>query len=635
MNKSAVLEPTVAHPQNAALDSWWEKSVKPSAQQKILQTINFNVTKFDDKARTFRAIASTACIDRQGDIIVQAGWELENFKNNPVIPWAHDYYTPPVGRAIEVGVVDGVLQFTYQAPPAGMYDLADTVWNLFRNGFLFSFSVGFIPKDTEGEPSWEGNTYTVCELLEISAVVVPANPQALALAAKMGVINTAQAKQLVTKLHEAAKGLEDVISVDTKVEEPTATEEIKVVEPDEDNTEKVEVHVDPVELKDLAAVKSFNDRLDSMAKIMERVMEKLEGTETVEKGALSASLPVNDDKDTKWDSGEAVAAIKKWSSDDKGDIDFKKYSKAFLWCDPDNKDKQGGYKLPVADVFGSDLKVVWNAVKAVMAVLNGGRGGVDIPDTDREAVYAQVKKYYKKFDEQVPPLKSLTDFETKSHNEDSMGEITMSKDMGEGSGGGSALTPTQMTHVKEAHDYLLNMVDTLSTHADALDGHVKTLAAHAALIHKKTDMLVPHIKTLSDLLDHSPDETSLDDKKPGAKEDSVSDDGISGNSHMGDDSGEQATKPKALEATDSKSLPTDAKTKTEDASGEVKSTEESGDGADHEATEEAPKEEVVETPAEDAGADDLTPEEVDPEALTDEQVEEIAKAVNDALAVSK
>lgn len=208
MTKKMTTEETAA--KNMA--KWWGKSsVAPQQANKILQTITFNLGSFDDENRTFKAIGSTPCVDRQGDIIQQDGWELENFKANPVIPWAHDYYQPPVARAIEVGVSDGVLQFVCQFPQEGLYPFADTIWNLYRNQFMFAFSVGFIPEEPEDGWSWEGNTFGKCELLEISAVVVPANPQALALAAKSGVINTSQTKQLISKLQGTVTNLEDIL----------------------------------------------------------------------------------------------------------------------------------------------------------------------------------------------------------------------------------------------------------------------------------------------------------------------------------------------------------------------------------------------------------------------------------------
>lgn len=222
MTKTKTLSATVAAKPvvTEVVNEWWAKSLTPPKQQnKILQVINFNLGSFDDKNRSFLAIGSTPCVDRQGDVVKQDGWDLTNFKNNPVIPWAHDYYQPPVARATEIGVTDGVLQFVCQFPPAGLYEFADTIWNLYRNQFMFAFSVGFIPEEPEDGYSWEGNEFAKCELLEISAVVVPANPQALALAAKQGIIDTAQTRQLISKLEHTTISLKDILSATASEDE--------------------------------------------------------------------------------------------------------------------------------------------------------------------------------------------------------------------------------------------------------------------------------------------------------------------------------------------------------------------------------------------------------------------------------
>lgn len=119
--------------------------------------------------------------------------------------------------------------------------------------------------------------------------------------------------------------------------------------------------------------------------------------------AITSNLPTAD-PDTKWDAGEAIKAIKAYASDDDGNIDFSKYEKAFFWVVSAADDKQGDYKLPFATVIDGKLQAVWNGVAAAMGALNGAQGGVDIPDADKEPVYEQIGKYYKKFDKDQPAL---------------------------------------------------------------------------------------------------------------------------------------------------------------------------------------------------------------------------------------
>lgn len=118
---------------------------------------------------------------------------------------------------------------------------------------------------------------------------------------------------------------------------------------------------------------------------------------------IKSNLPTAD-PDQKWDAGEAIKNVKAWASDDDGNIDFKKYEQAFFWVVEDADEKQGDYKLPFADVADGKLEAVWDGVAAAMGALNGAQGGVDIPDADREPVYEQIGKYYKKFDKDQPDL---------------------------------------------------------------------------------------------------------------------------------------------------------------------------------------------------------------------------------------
>ena len=139
---------------------------------------------------------STEDVDRMGDIIKAKGWLLAPFKKNPVFMWGHDYNQPPIGRALKVWVDKETkrLMFIIEFADAETYAFADTIYKLYKGGFLHATSVGFIPLNWEGKsdenpyPKWEGNVFTSQELLELSAVPVPANANALVTARDQGLI---------------------------------------------------------------------------------------------------------------------------------------------------------------------------------------------------------------------------------------------------------------------------------------------------------------------------------------------------------------------------------------------------------------------------------------------------------------
>ena len=158
----------------------------------VQKVMDFEVSQVDDSARTFWAVASTGSLDRQGDIIEASGWHLSNFLKNPVIPWAHDYAAPPVAKALEVRVQGSSLLFQAQFPTAEEYAFGDTIYKLYRGGYLRAFSVGFAPIESQvvvnqvDGRSLTGNHYLKQELYEISCVTLPANPQALSQLALKG-----------------------------------------------------------------------------------------------------------------------------------------------------------------------------------------------------------------------------------------------------------------------------------------------------------------------------------------------------------------------------------------------------------------------------------------------------------------
>lgn len=154
--------------------------------------------------RQYEFVASTADMDRDGEIIDVEGWDLKNFKKNPIIMYAHDYRTLPIGKAIKIGISDGKLKNTIEFPPEGTYEFADIVERLVGTGYLKTESVGFIPRkweDGDGEKGTPRRTYTKQELLEISIVPIPSNPNAIREAVEAGVITTKQF-EAITKPEE-------------------------------------------------------------------------------------------------------------------------------------------------------------------------------------------------------------------------------------------------------------------------------------------------------------------------------------------------------------------------------------------------------------------------------------------------
>jgi HK97 family phage prohead protease len=160
------------------------------AQGKMFTQATIEKGSFDDDERSFIAWASKPVLDRDGEIIANDAWDIENYDKNRVLLWAHDYSLPPVGKAMWVKVQKNGMKFKPKFAPTAM---GREIYELYKGGFLNSFSVGFIPRDFEEDEEetvefmgfFGGKfekpllTYTDVELLEISCVPVPSCPDAL------------------------------------------------------------------------------------------------------------------------------------------------------------------------------------------------------------------------------------------------------------------------------------------------------------------------------------------------------------------------------------------------------------------------------------------------------------------------
>jgi len=133
----------------------------------------------EKKEDSFTAVASTDTEDRQGERVMVEGWQLKNFKENPILLFMHDH-TKPIGKATRVWIdkASGKSKLMFKGMISTATDVGRAAKQLMEEGILNSFSVGFRPLEMDG------NMITKSELYEISLVSVPANPDARLVATK-------------------------------------------------------------------------------------------------------------------------------------------------------------------------------------------------------------------------------------------------------------------------------------------------------------------------------------------------------------------------------------------------------------------------------------------------------------------
>lgn len=163
-----------------------------------------------DPARVLQIYGTDESVDRHNTKLRVDGWDFTDYRKNPAFLWAHNMdpavSSMPLGRVIgiqreefsrgEDGAVGKRLLFDVEFPKRGVYPFADLACDMYKEGHLRASSVGFrnlkmrrldLKEDRE---EMEKGGYdlkagfaadlTHNALLELSAVPVGSNPNALA-----------------------------------------------------------------------------------------------------------------------------------------------------------------------------------------------------------------------------------------------------------------------------------------------------------------------------------------------------------------------------------------------------------------------------------------------------------------------
>lgn len=124
---------------------------------------------------------ATSDIDRAGDILELGGAELDDFHRNPQFLWMHgmtDEALHTIGRILRIEQRGNrLLALAEYAPPA-LSPLADLIYEMEVAGYLPANSIGFHPIKWKANEHG-GRTYAEWQLVEVSKVELPMNPNAV------------------------------------------------------------------------------------------------------------------------------------------------------------------------------------------------------------------------------------------------------------------------------------------------------------------------------------------------------------------------------------------------------------------------------------------------------------------------
>ena len=151
------------------------------------------IRSVNEETRTVTFVASDGSRDSAHTVLNPEGWDLSRFEKNPIIGYNHNIYggwsPEDVDFVIGKGraYVEGkqlLVDITFE--PASFNELAEKVYQKGLFGSINAVSVGFLPlgggawgkgDEGPGEPN-ETYYYSGQQLLEISVVNIPANPNA-------------------------------------------------------------------------------------------------------------------------------------------------------------------------------------------------------------------------------------------------------------------------------------------------------------------------------------------------------------------------------------------------------------------------------------------------------------------------
>lgn len=155
--------------------------------------INTEIKKAQNDENSFSMsfVASTDRADRYGDIINQQGWDLDAYNQNPVVLLNHDHGSLPIGKgSVKIGPQGLIIDVNFDMEDERSAEIAGKA----KRGFLNAVSVGFAPLKSISRADLPeshfafsksgGNYFDQAELLEVSIVTIPANADAVAIAAK-------------------------------------------------------------------------------------------------------------------------------------------------------------------------------------------------------------------------------------------------------------------------------------------------------------------------------------------------------------------------------------------------------------------------------------------------------------------
>ena len=171
--------------------------------------------KFEENENASIDWINTIRRDRDNEIVHPKGAILDDYRQNPVVVWSHDYKSLPIGRNQWIKTNDqGLIAKTeYYVDKELPQDMGARVWRYRKAGFPLGKSIGFIPLSAIESHSFKKidlkelnlkeedldgveRIYDKWIMLEYSDTPIPSNPGAIQIALAKGLVSEEEAKNL-------------------------------------------------------------------------------------------------------------------------------------------------------------------------------------------------------------------------------------------------------------------------------------------------------------------------------------------------------------------------------------------------------------------------------------------------------
>jgi len=170
-----------------------EKLIKE--KKTVYENVTVKEISLDQEEGVLEAVVATDETDRDGERLDIASLDVDTYMKNNIVAWSHDYKKLAIAKTLQIRkemrtgiqVLIAKMKFAIDESP-----FAKEVYNLYKNGFMKAFSIGFIPKQYD----LESNKWMNSEMIEYSAVLIGSNRNALVEAKSKGLSTCEIEKQM-------------------------------------------------------------------------------------------------------------------------------------------------------------------------------------------------------------------------------------------------------------------------------------------------------------------------------------------------------------------------------------------------------------------------------------------------------